>query len=101
MSPVTASMVVVIAGLIAGVLIFVLRKKNPPVTPAPFLRPGTSKSSSSDKVALMELAGKAVGQYPELGSTPAELLAEIDTYLGKVRRSPANTPHIILEKMLV
>src|SRR5262245_25279255 len=100
MTFVHALLAMAVAGLIAGGSILALRKKRSPVPPARFVSPGPAQSSPVDKAALTELAGKAVARYPEIGSTPAELLAEISTYLGKARPSPANTSRIILEKML-
>jgi len=100
MTSVPALIALALAGLIAGGVILVRARKKSPVPSAPFLRMRPQESSPEDRAALTELAAKTVGRYPELGSTPAELLAEIDASLKKGRSSPDNTPRVILEDML-
>src|SRR3954471_4161893 len=90
----------VIGGLIVGVAVFLLTKKKLPLPPLR-IRKKPPEMSSQEEAALKGLAQKVVSTYPELGSTPAELLSEIDAYCKKSHASPENTSRLILEKMLV
>jgi hypothetical protein len=94
-----ALIILAIAGLIVGVAVFLLTKKKLPLPPLR-IRKKPPEMSSQEEVALKELAQKIVSTYPELGSTPAELLSEIDAYCKKAH-APDNTSHLILEKMLM
>lgn len=89
---------VIAAGLVvcAG---FLLAKKAP-LPPLPFLTAGRAKRSPQEDTALLELAREAVGRYPELGPSPAELLAQIHSYCDRAKAPPGRTARLILEKML-
>jgi hypothetical protein len=99
MTFVNALIVLAIAGLIVGGVVFLLSKKKLPLPPIRILK-SRSPATSEEKTALVELAQGAVSRFPELGSTPAELLAEIDAFCKKAHGGSDNTARLILEKML-
>jgi hypothetical protein len=100
MTFVNASVVLAIAGLIVGGVVLLLRKKQLPLPPIPLLRAKPRAMSPQEEAALSEQAQRAVSQYPELGSTPAELLTELSAYCTTTRSWSGDTPRIILEKLL-
>jgi hypothetical protein len=100
MPSVNAFVVVAILGLIVGGLVLLLRKKPLPLPPIPLLRAKPRAMSPQEEAALSEQAQSAVSKYPELGSTPAELLTEISAYCNTTRSWSGDTPRIILEKLL-
>ena len=89
-----------VAALIVGGAVFLLTKKRLPLPLIPALRKKSADVSPQEGAALMALAQVAVARHPELGATPAELLAEINSYCDKARSSPDRTSRIILEKLL-
>jgi hypothetical protein len=89
-----------IAGLIAGGVVLLLRKKTLPLPLVPFLKARTPEMVREEDAALRELAQKAVSRYPELGSTPNELLTEINGYCNKTHAWSDSSSRIILEKLL-
>ncbi len=89
-----------VAALIVVGAVLLLTQKRLPLPPIPALRKKSADVSPQEGAALMDLARVAVARYPELGATPAALLAEIDMYCDKARSSPDRTSRIILEKLL-
>lgn len=90
----------VVAGVVAGVAVLLLKRKKLPLPKIGILRAKSSEMSSQERAALLDLARSAVTRYPELGATPPELLAEINAYFDKARPAPDRTSRLILEKML-
>ena len=89
-----------IAGLIVGGVVLLLGKKRLPLPPLPILRARSPEERLQEEAALLELARRAVSTYPELGSTPDGLLAEIDSYCKRSHSYAGRTSRLILEKML-
>lgn len=100
MTFVQALIVLTIAGLIVGGVVLLLSKKKLPLPPLRIRKARTPEMLQQEEAALMELAQRAVSRYPELGSTPAELLKEIKAYCDKTRTGSDVTSRIILEHML-
>ena len=100
MTFVYALVVLAIAGLMVGGVVLLLRKKKLPLPPIPILRAKPRALSPQEESALSEQAQRVVSKYPDLGSTPAGLLTEINAFCNTARAWPGLTPRIILEKML-
>jgi hypothetical protein len=75
--------VLTIAGLIVGGVVLLLSKKKLPLPPLRIRKARSPEMLQQEEAALIELAQRAVTRYPELGSTPAELLKEIKAYCDK------------------
>jgi LPXTG-motif cell wall-anchored protein len=92
--------ILAIAVLLGIALVLLSKKKKLPVPPIPLRRAMTAELLAKEEAEVRELARRVVERYPELGSSPENLLAEIAAYRNKAHPWADSTSRIILEKLL-